>query len=226
MKCLHIIKRATALKLGYRHYVSHKLCANGHFSEKSAKGGSCYECKSDHYVANRESCISRSREWGINNPERKLETKRNYIEKNRQSINIQNREYQMRNSEKVAVWKRKSYLINLEKITKDNKEWRLNNPIAARAAAQRRRARLAGAGGSFTQAEVIDLLSKQKGRCAICTKKIAKTGKNKFHIDHIEPISKGGSNFISNIQLACPSCNLRKSDKDPLKFAKENGKLL
>ena len=35
----------------------------------------------------------------------------------------------------------------------------------------------------------------------------------KTHVDHIVPISKGGSDDIDNLCLACEACNLKKSDK-------------
>lgn len=34
-----------------------------------------------------------------------------------------------------------------------------------------------------------------------------------LHVDHIEPISKGGDNSIVNLITACNSCNLGKSDR-------------
>lgn len=34
-----------------------------------------------------------------------------------------------------------------------------------------------------------------------------------FHIDHIEPVSRGGSNRDENLCVACAPCNLRKSAK-------------
>jgi HNH endonuclease len=34
-----------------------------------------------------------------------------------------------------------------------------------------------------------------------------------FHLEHIIPRSKGGSLEVSNLALACPSCNLHKADQ-------------
>lgn len=86
-----------------------------------------------------------------------------------------------------------------------------------------RRARQLGALGIFTEAEVSALRGRQKHKCAICFKRLM--GAN-FHRDHITPLTKGGSNYISNIQLLCPGCNLRKTDKDPFAHALERGLLV
>lgn len=34
-----------------------------------------------------------------------------------------------------------------------------------------------------------------------------------FHVEHVCPISKQGSDDLGNLALACPSCNLHKSDR-------------
>lgn len=38
---------------------------------------------------------------------------------------------------------------------------------------------------------------------------------SRIHIDHIVPFSRGGKNHISNYQLLCAECNLRKSNTIP-----------
>lgn len=44
--------------------------------------------------------------------------------------------------------------------------------------------------------------------CAYCG-----TGEGPFDIDHIHPVSKGGTDDLDNLCLACRSCNLAKSNK-------------
>lgn len=56
--------------------------------------------------------------------------------------------------------------------------------------------------------------------CAICGVCIAK----KSHVDHIMPLALGGRHEPGNIQLLCPPCNLRKSNKHPDAFCKASPK--
>lgn len=49
--------------------------------------------------------------------------------------------------------------------------------------------------------------------------------KRKYHVDHYKPLSKGGKHEVSNLVIACPTCNLRKNAKDPLEFAASMGRL-
>ena len=45
-------------------------------------------------------------------------------------------------------------------------------------------------------------------------------------VHHIQPLALGGSNDKTNLQLLCPTCNLRKGAKPPERWAAENGRLL
>lgn len=60
--------------------------------------------------------------------------------------------------------------------------------------------------GSHTAAEWEDLKRRARHRCVKCRKKKALTR------DHIIPLSRGGSDRITNIQPLCLSCNSRKRD--------------
>lgn len=109
--------------------------------------------------------------------------------------------------------RRKFYEANKKNLVHKKHEWRKNNwdhvLLKAREYCQKRRATKKNAGGHFTKQDIINLLSAQKGLCGICKCDI----KNKYHIDHIRPISRGGNNYIENIQLLCPTCNLSKGSK-------------
>ncbi|MNM73068.1 HNH endonuclease [compost metagenome] len=85
-----------------------------------------------------------------------------------------------------------------------------------------RRARERGAKGRFTRHDIERIYTLQRGRCASCRRSL-KAG---YHRDHRVPISAGGSNDASNIELLCPPCNIRKHDKDPIVWANMNGRLL
>lgn len=76
--------------------------------------------------------------------------------------------------------------------------------------------------GSYSKEYPSILYSLQKGKCVNCTKPL----KGQYHIDHIQPVARGGTNHHWNLQLLCPSCNCRKHAKDPIVWANENGRLL
>lgn len=70
-----------------------------------------------------------------------------------------------------------------------------------------RRARERNATGKFTAGDFLGLVELVGNRCPCCGKSFLGV---KPTIDHIVPLSKGGSNGIENIQPLCLACNVRK----------------
>lgn len=52
-----------------------------------------------------------------------------------------------------------------------------------------------------------ELLRKYNFKCVFCQ------SKDKLSIDHIHPVSKGGNDDLSNLQILCKSCNSQKGSK-------------
>ncbi|NOG73722.1 HNH endonuclease [Roseicella sp. DB1501] len=102
------------------------------------------------------------------------------------------------------------------------KRWREKNKEAYQARQANRRKRERAAGGSYTAKQIANLRHKQGNKCIYCKTKFFAG----YHIDHIMPLILGGSNDISNIQLLCRDCNLRKGAKNPVAYAQERGLLL
>lgn len=81
------------------------------------------------------------------------------------------------------------------------------HPEMAVTAAARYRARKRGASGHHTTAEWTALCWSSGWRCLYCAERL--TEKTVVR-DHRLPLSRGGSNAITNIAVSCGSCNSRK----------------
>ncbi len=112
-----------------------------------------------------------------------------------------------------------SYLRARPGMAARTRAYRKANPHKVREFSQRRSGRKTG---RLPRGFVAKLLALQRGRCAVCRISISK----KYHVDHITALAKGGKHAPENIQLLCPTCNLRKSAKDPIDFMQSRGFLL
>ena len=95
------------------------------------------------------------------------------------------------------------------------KVYRRNNLLRMRARDQRRLSREHQAKGVIT----VQLIQRVYERnikhfgtltCYLCSKPIL-FGKD--HLEHKTPLSRGGTNYISNLDVACQSCNMCKRNK-------------
>lgn len=84
-----------------------------------------------------------------------------------------------------------------------------------------REAKEKGANGKYSLLEWKNLKKRYNYRCPACDKVEPDI---KLTIDHIVPISKGGSNNIENIQPLCKICNIIKGNRFTKKYAIQNNR--
>jgi 5-methylcytosine-specific restriction endonuclease McrA len=165
----------------------------------------------NHRLNNKDKAILRDKKYRGKNPEKIRAASRRWREKNKQRKLEVGRAYQERNREKINQYSR---------------EWSRNNKELKLAYSRNRRAISKKADGTHTPDDVANIFNLQRGMCANCGCKLFKSGKKKMHVDHIMPLALGGSNWPSNLQCLCPTCNLRKSSKHPDDWANQQGRLL
>jgi 5-methylcytosine-specific restriction endonuclease McrA len=134
-----------------------------------------------------------------------------------------NLNWRLANAEKIRQRKRELYLQNHEHELERARLKRLKNPEKQKIYDHNRRALKSKAVGTYTQKDICFLANSQKHLCVYCRSFI---DKKSWHVDHIVPLSLGGSNEKTNLQLLCATCNLRKYKKHPVDFAQQMGFLL
>lgn len=113
-------------------------------------------------------------------------------------------------NERSRKWREENKELS-KKLVRD---WAKRNPEADRRHHQLRRARKALAEGKMSKGLTYKLMELQNGECVYCKKCLS----DGYHIDHKTPLSRGGSNEDSNIQLLCSTCNLKKHTKTHEEF--------
>jgi 5-methylcytosine-specific restriction endonuclease McrA len=147
-----------------------------------------------------------------------VRTKNNaWAARNREARNAKFREWNAKNADAKrasnAIYRSK----NKDLINSRRKEKRASDPSIERNKSAKRRS----AKGILPKNIVETLMIKQSYKCACCNKLL----NGIYHLDHIVPISRGGTNTIDNVHLLLPKCNLEKytlTFKEFLKKRRQN----
>jgi 5-methylcytosine-specific restriction endonuclease McrA len=114
--------------------------------------------------------------------------------------------------EYTRIWKKN----NRAKVGLQRRRWKDRNPELRRAQSrvdrQRRRARNRQASGYFTREQWQARLDYHGNKCYYCT------SEHNLTIDHRIPLSRGGTNWPSNLVPACHSCNSKKNNKTETEY--------
>lgn len=180
-----------------------------------------------------------TRAWYQANRERALTRHKAYYQANKEREAEKRREWYKKNGDAVKAKLRATHAADPLPRRQKNRAWQIANPNAAKEilrrwkdanperrkelgtlCAHRRRALLLKCEGSHTSKEWKDVLEAHGHRCHWCG------AKGKLTRDHYIPLTRGGTNFASNLVPACRPCNSRKTDRDPVEFARSLGLLL
>jgi len=188
----------------------------------------------DYYWKNRENILAdlkkpEKRELGreyLNNyrkshPEKVKDWNKANTAIRKERGNPHTKKYYRKHRDKILLHRKSNRHIDRERA----RIYRKNNPEKKRLSdkywSYKRRQTIKENGGTITLDQIKDLLVIQKNECYWCDKEMAK-----YTLDHFEPLSKGGVNDISNIVLACKSCNSSKNNKSPYEFSEQLEKQL
>jgi len=145
-----------------------------------------------------------SKEQYRKNPEKYREERRQYYWKHPEKGRAATRAWVARNHDHVLEREAKYREEHPDQIRQTIWKHYERNTLDYILRANDNRARRLAAPGHFTKREWNVLVRSHGHKCARCRKS------RKLTVDHIVPLSKGGSNWISNIQPLCKSCNSAK----------------
>ena len=121
-----------------------------------------------------------------------------YYKRHREKIAARQKVYRDRHQKKLAIYRKVYREGHLEQF---------------RMYATQHRVLKAGASGYATVEQIQARIDYYGKCCYIC-------GAPYEHIDHVIPLSKGGSNWPANLRPTCSKCNLKKGSKWPYDFEK------
>ena len=191
----------------------------------------------DGYTSMCKACKSRQRrESYAMNPRATLDANARSRQRNAEKINERKRAaYEAQKNDPDFKAKRKAYADSRkeekreydrryrertrEQQKKWSREWAANNKDKVRAIRRtykvKRRAVESEGIGTTELAAWAESAEKSCYWCGIqCDES--------YHIDHYEPLSRGGEHRVENLVISCPTCNMRKSCRDPYEFAQTN----
>jgi len=170
------------------------------------------------YWANRERSLVANAQWRAENAEQHRENASEYFLNNKDRIQQERATARAANPGPHYAYQKEYRLHHTERI----QAYRVAHRAERLVHQNNRRARESQA-GVLPSNIVVTLMGLQRCRCANCQADLRLTGS---HIDHKQPLSKGGANTVDNVELLCPKCNLRKHARDPIEWAQANGRLL
>lgn len=163
-----------------------------------------------YYYRNRD----KYRAWRKANPNKPRQYQSTYYQKHKSEIAERGKRYRQNSRDQVRVTNANWRKRNPDKVRDKERRYAKAHPEKLRLKWRVRSARERAGSGSHSQNDVEVQYRSQKGRCWWCGDSL----NGVFHVDHIIPLARGGSNNPDNICCSCAPCNLSKGSKLPYEW--------
>ena len=145
------------------------------------------------------------------------EQQHKYYEAHKEKILKYNKKYYEREGVKDKIIKRASIFKKTEKgkatAKRGSKIYRQLPEVKEKSRLQsleRQYRKLTTSDGSITVESMRRLLVKQNNKCFHCGCDLDFETLRAVHLDHLQPVSKGGKHVLSNVVYSCAFCNMSK----------------
>lgn len=203
---------------------------------------SCKVCDRAYREANRERIAAKDKAYNESHKEQKQQYRKDYWQRNKERLSARSADYHTSNRDRIAAQDKAYYGANREAISAKRRARYHANPDVYRAQCAARRAthreEAAQTAKSWREANRDRFMARIKQRkyrlrtatvadnpeetvafvamlrrdpCSYC-------GAPGGTIDHIVPLSKGGSHHSSNLAASCMTCNNKKKARSLLSF--------
>jgi hypothetical protein len=158
----------------------------------------------------READRVSKRAWKKRNPEKHQAWAKRHPERMNAAVADWRRRNKHKFDENTRLWR----LANRERVRTSNGNYRARHKVRVAARNRRQYAHRMAIPGWYTEHDVKACLVMQGWRCFYCLKPLL----DGYHVEHMTPVSRGGSNYPDNIVCACPFCNCSKGNKTAAEF--------
>lgn len=170
-------------------------------------------CYGKSIVGYCRACLKLKRKQWVSQSDHKAHYQR-YGLPNKEQKRTRNRAWKKANQDKIKAASKQYNLDNRESMNERLKRWRQLNPHrVAYYNAMYRLQRATQSDGTVSSGTYKQLYAQKF--CHYCEEFVDSSERT---VDHVIPLSRGGTHSVSNLVMACGSCNYSKQGRTPEEF--------